>query len=143
MTPMIDVTFLLIVFFVLVSQIVDVENVDMDLPNPHDPKTMSMADEHRVIINVEPADSGVGEIRHYKIGTRVFSPTEDGVNAMIEHLAAMYGRDPDLNINLRADRATHYEWVEPAMQAITLAASRSGNAEIAPRINLVVLRDQR
>ena len=32
LTPMIDVTFLLIVFFVLVSQIVEVENVPMSLP---------------------------------------------------------------------------------------------------------------
>ena len=33
-TPMIDVVFLLIVFFVLVSQIVDLESVDLDLPTP-------------------------------------------------------------------------------------------------------------
>ena len=32
LTPMIDVTFLLIVFFVLVSQIVEVENVELKLP---------------------------------------------------------------------------------------------------------------
>ena len=30
LTPMIDVTFLLIVFFVLVSQIVEVENVEIE-----------------------------------------------------------------------------------------------------------------
>ena len=34
LTPMIDVTFLLIVFFVVVSQIVEVENVEMELPRP-------------------------------------------------------------------------------------------------------------
>ena len=39
LTPMIDVTFLLIVFFVLVSQIVEVENVDLLLPELEDPAT--------------------------------------------------------------------------------------------------------
>ena len=41
LTPMIDVTFLLIVFFVLVSQIVEVENVDLDLPTPREPVAWS------------------------------------------------------------------------------------------------------
>ena len=34
LTPMIDVTFLLIIFFVVVSQIVEVENAELDLPRP-------------------------------------------------------------------------------------------------------------
>ena len=34
MTPMIDVTFLLIVFFVVVSQIVDRDVIPLDLPAP-------------------------------------------------------------------------------------------------------------
>ena len=40
LTPMIDVTFLLIVFFVLVSQIVEVENVDLNLPAPREPASV-------------------------------------------------------------------------------------------------------
>ena len=39
LTPMIDVVFLLIVFFVLVSQIVEVENVEMRLPELVEPAT--------------------------------------------------------------------------------------------------------
>ena len=56
LTPMIDVTFLLIVFFVLVSQIVEVENVEMELPKPTEPLTEKLGEEQRAVINVVPEE---------------------------------------------------------------------------------------
>lgn len=139
LTPMIDVTFLLIVFFVLVSQIVEVEHVDLNLPQPERPLTARMEDDRRVVINVVPRSRGSSEIESYRVGGRAFPPTKDGVEGMIVHLAALYAANPNLNVNLRADRATHYEWVEPAMRAVVEAASRSGQVNIRPRVNLVVI----
>ncbi len=49
LTPMIDVTFLLIVFFVLVSQIVEVENVELRLPELGDPVTELPGEEQRSV----------------------------------------------------------------------------------------------
>ena len=57
LTPMIDVTFLLIIFFVLVSQIVEVENVDLGLPSPEDPASQLAGEQQRVVINVVPINN--------------------------------------------------------------------------------------
>ena len=49
MTPMIDVTFLLIVFFVVVSQIVDRNVIPLDLPTPENAKAMVSEVEHKLV----------------------------------------------------------------------------------------------
>jgi len=60
---------------------------------------------------------------------------------MTGHLAALYRANPRLNVNVRADRATQYEFVEPVMQAVSAAARRAvaaGVPSVNPRVNLVV-----
>ena len=51
LTPMIDMTFLLIVFFVLVSQVVDNESADLELPRLTDPASEPASEENRAVIN--------------------------------------------------------------------------------------------
>ena len=140
LTPMIDVTFLLIVFFVLVSQIVEVENVEMNLPQPIDPLTEPMGDEQRAVINIVPDSSG--RIEGYRLGTRQFPSGTEGIAALTDQLAGLYAANPAMSVNLRADRRTHYEWVEPAMQAVVNAASRAGVIDASARINLVVISEE-
>jgi biopolymer transport protein TolR len=138
LTPLIDVTFLLIVFFVLVSQIVEVEHVEMDLPQPRQPVSQKPGDESRVVINLLPA--GDGSIRGYRLGGREFPPGADGAEQLAERLAEMYSANPGLDVNLRADRRTRYEWIDPVMQAIAQAARRSGHSGAVARVNLAVTR---
>ena len=143
LTPMIDVTFLLIVFFVLVSQIVEVENVKLQLPAPEEPATELPADEQRVVINIVPAQPAVtGRAIEYRVGSRRFAPGEAGVAALADHIMRLYSGNPSLRINLRADRDTQYEWIEPVLRAISLAAGRSGEGGITARVNLVVVREE-
>jgi biopolymer transport protein ExbD len=139
LTPMIDVTFLLIVFFVLVSQIVEVENVDLDLPSPQDPASMLPGDESRVVINVLPGPSG--KAAGYRMGGRRFAAGTQGLEALTAALAARYRENPGVRVNLRADRSTHYAWIEPVLQAISAAARLSGRPEVTGRVNLVVTRE--
>ena len=54
----------------------------------------------------------------------------------------LYSGNPSLRINLRADRDTQYEWIEPVLRAISLAAGRSGEGGITARVNLVVVREE-
>ncbi|MBT8486723.1 MAG: biopolymer transporter ExbD [Phycisphaerales bacterium] len=140
LTPMIDVTFLLIVFFVLVSQIVEVENVDMSLPELADPRTELPGDEQRAVINVVPAADG--SAREYKLGATVLPATEGGRRQLTDELASLLRRNPSMRINLRADQRTHYEWVQPVLQAVSTAAGNAGDVGARPRINLVVVRDE-
>ncbi|MHC4413890.1 MAG: ExbD/TolR family protein [Planctomycetota bacterium] len=139
LTPLIDVTFLLIVFFVLVSQIVEIENVQMDLPAPTDPVSEPAGDEQRAVVNVIPA--GGGQASGYRLGTRTYTADTRGVEALTARLAALYQGNPTLRINLRADRGAHFQWVQPALKAVSAAARRSGRTDVVAGINLVVVRE--
>ena len=58
MTPMIDVIFLLIVFFVAVSQIVDRDAVPLDLPAFADSAASEIGIEDKVIVNLIGNEDG-------------------------------------------------------------------------------------
>ncbi|MHC4447313.1 MAG: ExbD/TolR family protein [Planctomycetota bacterium] len=139
LTPMIDVTFLLIVFFVLVSQIVEVENVPLELPTPVDPATMPPGEEQRAVINVLPAPAGRSS--GYKLGGHTFPASGAGVEALAGHLVNLYRANPALRINLRADRATSYESVHPVLEGVSRAAARAGVPGLVPRVQLVVVKE--
>ena len=138
LTPMIDVTFLLIIFFILVSQIVEIENVQMDLPTPIDPASEMAGDHPRAVLNVVPGEGG--RVAGYRLGNALYTPEVAGIEAMTDRLSALLEGNPRLRINLRADRSTHYEWIQPVLEAVTAAARRAGR-EVAPRLNLVVVRE--
>ena len=139
LTPMIDMTFLLIVFFVLVSRIVDRERVEMNLPQPKQAAAVKAGEESRVVVNVMPGSSG--GINGYRVGGTSFGPDPAGVNAMTAHLTRLFQLNPAIHVNIRADRATQYEHVEPVMQAVSLAARATGNA-MPGRVNLMVIQER-
>jgi biopolymer transport protein ExbD len=140
LTPMIDVSFLLIVFFVLVSRLSDVEQAPLTLPAVREGVATRAGDEARIVVNVLPGDAGA--IAGYAIGPRVFPASADGVAALAEQLADGYRRNPRLAVHLRADRGARYEWVEPAMRAVSTAARLAGGGAL-PRLDLVVQPDGR
>ena len=67
----------------------------------------------------------------------MYTPDADGAARLAQALAAGYRANPQLAVNVRADRATHYQFVEPAMRAATTAARIAGGGAL-PRLNLVV-----
>jgi biopolymer transport protein ExbD len=142
LTSLIDVTFLLIVFFVLVSHLNEVGAVELDLPRPEDPATILPEAENQASISLIPGADGAAT--GYRVGDRSFASDAAGMQALTAHLATLYQLNPATNINIRADRATKYEWVEAALQAVSTAArgTRTGAAaDISPRVNLMVTRD--
>ena len=139
LTPMIDVTFLLIVFFVLVSQIVEVENVDLDLPRPDDAASELPGEQARIVINVVPGAGG--DAIAYRMGNRRYMADTAGLETLARSLAARYAENPGLGVNLRADRRTDYRWVEPVFQAVSAAARLSGRDDVTGRVNLVVVKE--
>ncbi len=139
LTPMIDVTFLLIVFFVLVSQIVEVENVALELPTPVEPATMPPGEEQRAVINVLPGPAG--RSLGYKLGGQIYPASGAGVEALANHLVNLYRANPSLRINLRADRATAYESIHPVLEGVSRAAARAGVPGLVPRVQLVVVKE--
>ncbi len=140
MTPLIDMAFLLIVFFVLVSQITSAENVELDLPQPSASAARAPGSDPRIVVNVVPAADGGAA--GYRLGKREFAPDAAGLRSLVAALAGAMKGQPGIEINIRADRATAYSWVRPAMDAVADALAESGLKRDRTRVKLVVLGGQ-
>lgn len=116
MTPMIDVVFLLIIFFLVSSHLARQEiQLQLDLPDAgsgrrpeEDPQT------RRVVVNVLPDRSAGGNL---VVGGRVVH--EDELAEMIGYESRRSGRA--LEVRIRSDRKVPYRVVEPVMIACAKA----------------------
>jgi len=129
MTPMIDVTFQLIIFFMLVNNIIGEEAVEMIVPKLDNPKTYEMGEKDRVTVNVSPqsydsarkvGDLNIpGEAASVKVG--LMSYGLDEMEAVTEALRQAKAQNEKVEVLLRADSGLYYDEVQPVMQAITSA----------------------
>ena len=129
MTPMIDVTFLLIVFFVVVSQIVDRDVIPLDLPAPEHAKAMVSDAENKMVVNIAPHTDGSGAgivVGQYTIDTNEMAK----LSAILSEGLSTGTSE----IHLRADRATEYQYIHRVIEAIREA----GSTTRTPRLHLVV-----
>lgn len=137
MTPMIDVTFLLIVFFILVTQFSNVQVAEeVQLPRPDEPASAQPDDQpRRLIVNVIPAagsgirdGSGIGSLRY---GLREYPPSGEGIRSLATDLATDAGmRSVDgsrpgtvrlsdsIQVDFRADRSVAYGRLYPVLRSI-------------------------
>lgn len=141
LTPMIDVTFLLIIFFVLVSQIVEVENVDLSLPELEDPATVIPGEEQRVVLNLVPGPRG--QVRYCKIGSQIYPQGAEGMELLSRDLAELMITSPAVRINFRADRQARFEGIQPVLKAVSQAThiASSTSRVVTARVNLVILEE--
>ncbi len=109
MTPMVDVTFQLIIFFMLVTDISSRQIEALTLPSA---SRAVAVDEYEIAVNVAPD----GRIR---IGGRTFS--DEALESFFESLAGRRGQGPPLLI--RADRSTPFEHVQ---KVLMIGAGRCG-----------------
>ena len=139
MTPLIDVTFLLIIFFMVISNFIAEESVQMIVPDLDEPKVRQFEQMNRVVVNIAPKpfrkdDRGVhylaweGQAQYVKIGANPRVYAMDDMDQITSVLAAMVESDPKdaegkstLEVLLRADAALYYDAVQPVMVAITAA----------------------
>lgn len=129
LTPMIDVTFQLIIFFLLINNIITEEAVEMLVPVLDDPKTQELAEIPRIVVNVAPMpydksreDSPLmhaGNAQFVKVGMDQFSV--DQMGEIEASLRQAREKNPEVEVLLRADSALHYEEVQPVMAAIANA----------------------
>ncbi len=112
MTPMIDVTFLLLTFFMLASHFAAAEKTDVDLPKPDDNQAVNPRIKQKIIINVlyagpqsEPA--------------LMLGPVPVASLSELAGRLEVIGRDnPGREVLLRADRRLGYGQVRRVMQVI-------------------------
>jgi len=134
MTPLIDVTFLLIIFFMLVNNIIAEAEVEMLVPELDNSQVQDIDEDKRVIINLVPSfeetsnerfdmDNAMrvsGYADKVKVGISEFSLLES-LEPLANHLKEIKAARPQVEFVLRADAATEYQYVQPVMEAITAA----------------------
>jgi biopolymer transport protein TolR len=136
MTPLIDVTFQLIIFFMLVNNIVADQVVEMIPPTLVEPKTRELKEENQLIINVAPADFRFtdrlgkelvhdGKAKFVQIRS-LRIPLEEP-DRMTEAIKAELEANPGIEVVLRADAAIYYEDVQIVMAAIAAAQVQQVN----------------
>jgi len=124
---MVDVVFLLIVFFMLVAQFTRQQAVELRPPDPSNPATVEQGDEARIVVNVSPGDDA------YVLGGRRYPGGEDGEALLAEAVAAERARRPGAPVVVRADRSEAYAIVHGALRAVREAGATRVELATAPR----------
>lgn len=138
LTPMIDVTFLLVIFFILVSRITSVEQVPLELPDPTEPVSQPPSESPRLVLNL--VGDGRGEVG-VVFDQNEYPLSPSGRTALVDAMTARLVTIPELQVNLRADRRIPYRHVDAIMEEIAKAGGRAGRPE-GVRVNLVVTADR-
>ncbi len=116
MTPMIDVVFLLIIFFLVSSHMAKQEiELELDLPEAGSGQRPDQDDIRRVVVNVLPEQDATAQI---VVGGRRVTAEELG--RLIGFESKRRDRDgklEPLEVRIRADRTVPYRMVEPIMVA--------------------------
>jgi biopolymer transport protein ExbD len=142
-TPMIDVTFLLIVFFLVAGRIASSSLAELDVPKPHRSQAIptDKVKVEKVIVNVLLAKSEdgqvnpalAGEASHYEI-SRVkidLDDTETLVAELKKRRSQSTAGEENFFVEIRADAGVNFGDVEPVLWA----AAEAG----IPKINITAL----
>ncbi len=115
-TPMVDVFFMLTIFFMLVTRFSSAEQVPMELPEPTDSQAQVTKIPERVLINCRLADidDPLGRTVLYSVGPNRPEP----ISVISDRLAAMKRQSAELEAVVRADRRLHYADVRAVMRVI-------------------------
>jgi len=135
MTPMIDCTFQLIIFFILTTQLASQEYVRIELPKP-DRNVAKEYELNKVVVNVVPHTNAEidedetlrGVAKEYRISVDRFDRKD--IDALIARLiqfqrqnkasqaAAGKAGAEAFTVELRADKGIHFQEIEPVLQAL-------------------------
>ena len=115
-TPLVDVIFLLTIFFMLVTRFSSAEQVPMQLPKPDQSVAEVVKMKDRVIINCTPVDPSTGSAGgvRYAIGPN----RPDSLEVLSDRLTALKAVMPDVRVIVRADRRLDYADVRAVMRVI-------------------------
>ncbi len=136
LTPLIDLSFLLVIFFVLVLRISGAERVPLELPTPEESVSELPNDDRRTVVSVVP-DASDPSRATIQAGGRLFTLDPEGLDEFRGFVAAARAAAPEAFLNVRADAALPYSAVRPVLEAI----ADSGGAP--PKVQLVVRREGR
>ncbi len=129
LTAFIDVTFLLIIFFILVAQISTTERPVLPLPRIDDSAAHALDREERLIINCTVGAGGA----LYLVGTEAFRGP-GGATRLRDVVRQSLAASPQQAVAVRAERTLAYEHVQPVLDLLReLRAERVELVVVPPR----------
>jgi biopolymer transport protein TolR len=126
LTAFIDVTFLLIIFFILVAQLSSSERPNLALPQVEDRASTPLERGERLIINCARRGEGVA----YTVGTESFTG-ETGLRSLAELVRGWSVTQDEEPLAVRAERTLPYEQIDPVLRLL-----REANV---PAVELIVI----
>ncbi len=117
MTPMIDVVFLLIIFFMIVSQVVTSEAELVQLPRPTKSKAGEFHGPRKLTISL--VGDGQGGITRRKVGPSVARDEVELASMLLETCRVAQERGEKLHAVLRADRSIEFRYVREVIRMIS------------------------
>lgn len=126
MTPMIDVVFLLIIFFMLVAQITRQQVVELDLPNFTPSAAVPVLEDGRLVLNIVPRAERIRHGTLYIAGGLSFAAGTSEEGRLVEVVRAtaqrqQSGSGQPLEVLLRASDDERYAVVHNAMDLVRQA----------------------
>lgn len=136
MTPLIDIVFLLIIFFVVVSQFIDAENFPVTVPDDCEFAQDSSETPHAATLTVLRTDAGTIEFALGAEKINTSNPTKliDKLADLIDTRFQKLPTDQRI-VTLRIDKDVCYSHAQYALAAIA--------ASTATDIKLAALKDKR
>lgn len=125
LTPLVDISFQLIVFFLLVSQVVTAERGAMELPHPFDSQSQRDDKLNRMVINLF-ADAD-GKLDKMKVNANVVHNLPDLVDMLLRCIPQASAQGT--SVILRADKRLQFDQVQPVLKALSNASV--GSLQIA------------
>ena len=135
MTPLIDMAMLLIVFFVLVSQIGATDLVPMKLPKPVPSAADAPGREARCVVNA--ISNGHGAVATWRFAGADYPSDTPGVQALAAAVGAALKGQPSMEVHLRADADVHYASIAPVIEAVGRAAIQA-NPGVPAKLRVAV-----
>lgn len=129
LTSMIDVTFLLIIFFMCVTEMAHIEYENLTLPSAHQSVKDSPAPPRRQVVNVRYAYGNGPERSEIVVRQRVFDETNRLAEFLREQdrLARRQGQAEGIDVKIRADGRAEYQKV----QQVLVACMKAGIARVS------------
>ena len=130
LTPMIDVVFLLLIFFVLIAQFSSRQRAQVQLPRPEPSaaKFIYSPDVLTITVICDPQ----GKLSAYQIEGQMLTPEQ--IDVLAHTLTLRRKANPQVEVNLRADRRADGKIIE----ALMAACARTGISHV----NLVAAMPQ-
>ena len=108
MTPMVDIAFLLLIFFMVASHLTALDRIPVALPVADKAKVPEEARDRQLITVVAEPDGGASYYMNLQ---------KMDIKGLGAEITRMVGADPDLRIYLRADRQVRYKYIKAVMEA--------------------------